>query len=137
MSAPEPSTNGAGPPQPPSDGSLTSGNNGESSSLAPTDPPVETTSEPMAVEAKPLEDPFDDIPEHVLKGDAQEIKIQTRFIDNEVKMMRQESLRLAHERQQMVEKIADNTTKIKQNKVLPYLVSKVVEVSSNTLQSWL
>jgi hypothetical protein len=43
--------------------------------------------------------------------------------------MRQESIRLSHEREQMVEKIADNTTKIKQNKVLPYLVSKIVEVS--------
>lgn len=54
--------------------------------------------------------------------------MQTRMIDNEIKMMRQENLRLSHEREQMVEKIADNTTKIKQNKVLPYLVSKVVEV---------
>jgi 26S proteasome regulatory subunit T5 len=54
--------------------------------------------------------------------------MQTRMIDNEVKMMRQENLRLSHEREQMVDKIADNTTKIKQNKVLPYLVSKVVEV---------
>lgn len=54
--------------------------------------------------------------------------MQTRMIDNEVKMMRQENVRLAHERDLMVEKIADNTTKIKQNKVLPYLVSKVVEI---------
>ena len=54
--------------------------------------------------------------------------MQTRMIDNEIKMMRQENLRLGHEREQMVDKIADNTTKIKQNKVLPYLVSKVVEV---------
>jgi 26S proteasome regulatory subunit T5 len=44
-------------------------------------------------------------------------------------MMRQENLRLMHERDQMVEKIGDNSTKIKQNKVLPYLVSNVVEVS--------
>lgn len=54
--------------------------------------------------------------------------MQTRMIDNEVKMMRQENLRLGHERDQMLEKIQDNTTKIKQNKVLPYLVSKVVEI---------
>lgn len=55
--------------------------------------------------------------------------MQARMIDNEIKMMRQEKLRLSHEREQMAEKIADNTKKIKQNKVLPYLVSKVVEVS--------
>jgi len=60
--------------------------------------------------------------------------MQARMIDNEIKMMRQESLRLAHEREQMVEKIADNTTKIKQNKVLPYLVSNVVEVSRQLME---
>lgn len=54
--------------------------------------------------------------------------MQTRMIDNEVKMLRAENLRLSHEREQMVEKIQDNMTKIKQNKVLPYLVSKVVEI---------
>lgn len=54
--------------------------------------------------------------------------MQTRLIDNEIKMMRQENLRLQHERSTMIAKIDDNTTKIKQNKVLPYLVSKVVEV---------
>lgn len=48
-------------------------------------------------------------------------------------MMRQENLRLMHERDQMVEKIGDNATKIKQNKVLPYLVSNVVEVSNAAL----
>jgi len=58
-----------------------------------------------------------------------EIKIQARMIDNEIKMMRQESVRLGHDRSSMMEKISDNATKIKQNKVLPYLVSKVVEVS--------
>jgi 26S proteasome regulatory subunit T5 len=58
-----------------------------------------------------------------------EMKMQARLIDNEIKMMRQESVRLSHERQGMMEKISDNATKIKQNKVLPYLVSKVVEVS--------
>jgi 26S proteasome regulatory subunit T5 len=58
-----------------------------------------------------------------------EIKIQARMIDNEIKMMRQESVRLSHDRSSMMERIADNATKIKQNKVLPYLVSKVVEVS--------
>ena len=65
----------------------------------------------------------------LLQSDATEIRLQTRMIDSEVKMLRQENLRLSHEREQMVEKIADNTKKISQNKVLPYLVSKVVEVS--------
>lgn len=46
-----------------------------------------------------------------------------------MQMMRQENLRLLHEQNQMKEKIADNAGKIKQNKVLPYLVANVVEVS--------
>lgn len=61
--------------------------------------------------------------------------MQTRLIDNEIKMMRQENLRLQHERSTMVAKIDDNMTKIKQNKVLPYLVSKVVEVRIGFLLS--
>lgn len=47
-------------------------------------------------------------------------------------MMRQENLRLLHELTQMKEKVADNAQKIKQNKVLPYLVGNVVEVSEIT-----
>lgn len=47
--------------------------------------------------------------------------------------------RLQHEQAAMQEKIRDNGEKVKQNKVLPYLVGNVVEVSplensfSNTL----
>lgn len=43
--------------------------------------------------------------------------------------MRSETLRLGHEQSVMKEKIRDNGEKIKQNKVLPYLVGNVVEVS--------
>lgn len=42
--------------------------------------------------------------------------------------MRSETLRLQHEQSVMKEKIRDNSEKIKQNKVLPYLVGNVVEV---------
>ncbi|KAL7424799.1 26S proteasome regulatory subunit 6A [Cryptotrichosporon argae] len=97
---------------------------GEGSSNAP----AESASDVRMEEAPKVEDEWADIPEHIMTSDVSEIKMQTRLIDNEVKMMRQEHLRLAHERDQMVEKIGDNTTKIKQNKVLPYLVSKVVEI---------
>ncbi len=44
--------------------------------------------------------------------------------------MRSETLRLQHEQSVMKEKIRDNGEKIKQNKVLPYLVGNVVEVRS-------
>lgn len=44
-------------------------------------------------------------------------------------VIRSETLRLQHEQNVMKEKIRDNGEKIKQNKVLPYLVSNVVEVN--------
>ena len=43
-------------------------------------------------------------------------------------VMKSETLRLQHEQSVMKEKIRDNGEKIKQNKVLPYLVGNVVEV---------
>lgn len=42
--------------------------------------------------------------------------------------MRSEMQRLQHEQTAMQEKIRDNGEKVKQNKVLPYLVGNVVEV---------
>jgi 26S proteasome regulatory subunit T5 len=48
--------------------------------------------------------------------------------------MRSEQLRLGHEQSGMKEKIRDNGEKIKQNKVLPYLVANVVEVRSRPRQ---
>jgi 26S proteasome regulatory subunit T5 len=46
--------------------------------------------------------------------------------------MRSETLRMQHEQDMMREKIRENGDKIKQNKVLPYLVSNVVEVRSHS-----
>lgn len=43
-------------------------------------------------------------------------------------VMKSETMRLQHEQNVMKEKIRDNGEKIKQNKVLPYLVGNVVEV---------
>jgi ATP-dependent 26S proteasome regulatory subunit len=56
--------------------------------------------------------------------------------------MRSEIYQLQHEQSVLKEKIRDNGEKVKQNKVLPYLVGNVVEVgrkvfdSRNYLQSY-
>jgi 26S proteasome regulatory subunit T5 len=50
--------------------------------------------------------------------------------------MRSEMQRLQHEADTMKEKIRENGDKIKQNKVLPYLVSNVVEVSNTRRARW-
>ncbi|WVQ77078.1 26S protease regulatory subunit 6A-B [Cryptococcus sp. DSM 104548] len=117
------------PPNPPSDNQQNKPEDSEASNSGSTQQPTDAdNAQPQQEPEPPKEDTFDDVPDGVLKGDVNEIKMQARMIDNEIKMMKQDHLRLAHEREQMVDKIADNTTKIKQNKVLPYLVSKVVEV---------
>jgi len=74
------------------------------------------------------EDTFSDLPEDVLTLSVEEINARTRMIDNEVKVMRSEKQRLQHEQNVMKEKIRDNGEKIKQNKILPYLVGNVVEI---------
>ena len=50
--------------------------------------------------------------------------------------MRSETQRLQHEQNVMKEKIRENGEKIKQNKVLPYLVGNVVEVSDDNFGLW-
>lgn len=81
----------------------------------------------MAEDVKePEEEP---LPDEVLNATVEEIQTRTRLLDNDIKVMRSENMRLMHEQTMMREKIKDNSDKIKQNKVLPYLVGNVVEVS--------
>lgn len=68
------------------------------------------------------------VPDEVHRMSTDEIVSRTRLLDNEVKIMKSESMRISHELQAQKEKIKDNTEKIKVNKVLPYLVSNVIEL---------
>ncbi|KZT18433.1 26S proteasome subunit P45 [Neolentinus lepideus HHB14362 ss-1] len=114
------------PPVPPP-----SGNNNEkrpesqvpsSSELPSQDAQMDTTPD------APAEEDWSDIPEDVMALSTDEILTRIRLIENDVKVMRSETLRLQHEQTVMQEKIRDNGEKIKQNKVLPYLVGNVVEI---------
>lgn len=130
------------PPQPPTE----SKQPGSSSEAAPgtsqADATMDTTPD------QPAEETWDDIPEDVLNSSTDDILTRARLIDNDIKaslssqrsvldystqflclqVMRSETLRLQHEQSTMKERIRDNGEKIKQNKVLPYLVGNVVEV---------
>lgn len=66
--------------------------------------------------------------EEVAKMSNDEIVSRTKLLDNEIKIMRSESVRITHELQAMKEKIKENAEKIKVNKTLPYLVSNVIEL---------
>lgn len=57
-----------------------------------------------------------------------EVVGRTRLLDNEIKIMRSEVLRITHELAAQKDKIKENTEKIKVNKTLPYLVSNVIEL---------
>ena len=94
----------------------------------------------------PAEETWDDIPGEIMSLSTDEILTRIRLIENDIKVctashslqerimtsekvMRSETTRLQHEQNVMKEKIRDNGEKIKQNKVLPYLVGNIVEVS--------
>lgn len=68
------------------------------------------------------------IPEEIMHASTEDIAMFTRMLDNEVKMLRSDHMRLVHEQSLMNERVKDNADKVQQNKVLPYLVGNVVEV---------
>ena len=102
---------------------------------------------------QPPEETWADIPEEVMALSTDEILTRIRLIENDIKVcpslrisvrlgncgtqvMRSETYRLQHEQNVMKEKIRDNGEKIKQNKVLPYLVGNVVEVHTQLFRDF-
>lgn len=66
--------------------------------------------------------------EEVLGMSTDEIVSRTRLLENDIRIMKSETSRITHEQQTMKDKIKENAEKIKVFKVLPYLVSTVVEL---------
>ncbi|XP_078481262.1 26S proteasome regulatory subunit 6A-B [Ciona intestinalis] len=75
-----------------------------------------------------FDSPEESLGEEVLKMSTNEISSRTKLLDNEIKIMKSETMRIGHELQSMKEKIKENAEKIKVNKTLPYLVSNVIEL---------
>ena len=73
-------------------------------------------------------DTLDSLPQEIRDAPTQEVQMRTRLLENELKVMKSEHMRLLHEQNVMKERIKDNADKISQNKVLPYLVGNVVEI---------
>ncbi|CAB0028076.1 unnamed protein product [Trichogramma brassicae] len=74
------------------------------------------------------EDGEETIRDEILRMSTDEITSRTRLLDNEIKIMKSEVMRISHELQAQNDKIKENTEKIKVNKTLPYLVSNVIEL---------
>ncbi|KAL4428101.1 hypothetical protein ABPG75_002190 [Micractinium tetrahymenae] len=74
------------------------------------------------------EEQKDDLPEEFASMSAEDIQRRTRLLENEIRVLRDESNRLTHEKAGLAERVKENHEKIKLNNQLPYLVSNIVEV---------
>ncbi len=59
-----------------------------------------------------------------------DLQATSRLLENEIRIMRSEFTRVKHLLTDQTDKIKENKEKIKVNKVLPYLVSNVIEVNT-------
>ncbi|BDA41724.1 g371 [Coccomyxa elongata] len=75
-----------------------------------------------------FEDGGDALPSEFESMTADDILRRTRLLDNEIRVLKDESTRLSLEQSGLKEKIKENKDKIKLNNQLPYLVGNVVEV---------
>jgi 26S proteasome regulatory subunit T5 len=67
-------------------------------------------------------------PDELASMSAENIQRRSRLLENEIRVLKDETQRLTLEYNAMKEKIKENQEKIKLNKQLPYLVGNVVEI---------
>lgn len=90
---------------------------------------------PQSMEAEIFGEAADDgLPEEFKSMSAEDIQRRTRLLENELRVLRDESNRLNHERGGLAERIKENHEKIKLNNQLPYLVGNIVEVLDMDLE---
>ena len=70
----------------------------------------------------------EEVDEEILRMTADEISRRTRLLENEIRVLKDESTRLSLDLPSTKEKVKDNKEKIKFNKQLPYLVGNNVEI---------
>lgn len=68
------------------------------------------------------------LPDEILNGTVEDVERRTRLLENEIRMMRNETNTLNFEVKSNEARVAENMEKIKLNNQLPYLVANVVEV---------
>jgi 26S proteasome regulatory subunit T5 len=70
----------------------------------------------------------EELDQEIMRSSTDEIANRIRLLENDIKIMKSEALRINHEHLAQKDKIKDNLEKIKLNKQLPYLVANVVEI---------
>jgi len=68
------------------------------------------------------------IEQDILNLGTDDILSRNRLLENDIRVMKSELIRLQHEASTMKERLQDNLEKINLNKQLPYLVSNIVEI---------
>jgi len=81
-----------------------------------------------AIDAKDIFDDDTALPPEFESMPAESIAQRARLLDNEIRVLKDESTRLNLDQSAFKEKIKENKEKIKLNNQLPYLVSNIVEV---------
>lgn len=70
----------------------------------------------------------EEFPEDLIYLSSEDLNTRSRLLENDLRIMKSEIIRLQHEQASMVDQLQDNIEKIKLNKQLPYLVANVVEL---------
>jgi 26S proteasome regulatory subunit T5 len=84
--------------------------------------------EPATLESLASQPQEEELDQEILRSSTDEISNRIRLLENDIKIMKSEALRINHEHLAQKDRIKDNVEKIKLNKQLPYLVANVVEI---------
>lgn len=79
-------------------------------------------------QAQPQAVPVEEFPEELNYLSSEDLNTRSRLLENDLRIMKSEIIRLQHEQSSMMEQLQDNMEKIKLNKQLPYLVANIVEL---------
>lgn len=82
----------------------------------------------MDIEKEVFEDAEDALPKEFEHMSVEAINQRARLLENEIRVLKDESTRLSLDQNGLREKIKENKEKIKLNNQLPYLVGNIVEV---------
>lgn len=82
----------------------------------------------MDIEKEVFDDAEDALPEEFNHMSVDAINQRARLLENEIRVLKDESTRLSLDQTGMKDKIKENKEKIKLNNQLPYLVGNIVEV---------
>lgn len=82
----------------------------------------------MDLEKEIFDDAEEALPDEFQGMTADDILRRNRLLENEIRVLKDESQRLTLDQQSMKEKVKENKEKIKLNNQLPYLVGNIVEI---------